>query len=64
MGGCCEPVGGHDDLVPIDQLSHLSCNDRLPSINLKSINIQYFEGMWGRAYPIILMLEHQGIEYV
>ena len=26
--------------------------------------VQYFEGRWGHAYPLLLMFEYTGVDYV
>ena len=29
----------------------------------QKIVIEYFEGVWGRAYPLVLLLEFHGVEF-
>ena len=36
---------------------------RLPSFNNQKIQIEYIEGVWGHAYPLVLLLQYQSVAY-
>ena len=57
---CCEPGS---DYRPTNDENPDSLMFNSQQLRDERIVVEYFEGVWGRAYPLLLLLEYHGVDF-